>query len=132
MNMSEVKSGLRYSEEHEWVQDLGDGTVLIGITDFAQHRLGDIVFVELPEVEMEVEAEQGIGTIESVKTVSDLFSPVSGTVIAVNEELQDAPEKVNSEPYGAGWMVKLRLAGDPSAALSKLLDEEAYRKHTEE
>ncbi|AWB44958.1 glycine cleavage system protein GcvH [Paenibacillus sp. CAA11] len=130
--MSEVKSGLWYSEEHEWVQDLGNGSVRIGITDFAQHRLGDIVFVELPDIDTKVEAEDGIGTIESVKTVSDLFTPVSGHVTAINGELESAPELVNNDPYGAGWMVEIRLSEDSSHALGKLLNEEAYRKHTEE
>ncbi|WP_138492916.1 glycine cleavage system protein GcvH [Paenibacillus pinistramenti] len=130
--MSEIKQGLWYSEEHEWVQDMGDGTVLVGITDFAQDRLGDIVFVELPETGTEVGAEDGIGTIESVKTVSDLFSPVSGTIVEVNEELTDAPERVNGEPFGSGWMVKIKLSASPEEAFAKLLNAEAYGKHTEE
>lgn len=127
--MSEIKQGLWYSEEHEWVQDMGDGTVLVGITDFAQDRLGDIVFVELPEAGAEVEAEDGIGTIESVKTVSDLFSPVAGTVVEVNEGLTDSPEQVNGAPYGEGWMVKIKLSGSAEEAFAKLMDAESYAKH---
>ncbi|WP_223066671.1 glycine cleavage system protein GcvH [Paenibacillus caui] len=130
--MSEIKQGLWYSEEHEWVQDMGDGTVLVGITDFAQDRLGDIVFVELPDLGTEVDAEDGIGTIESVKTVSDLFSPVSGSVVEVNDKLQDAPELVNEDPYGGGWMVKIKLSGSGEEAFAKLLDAEAYGKHIDE
>ncbi|ANS74807.1 glycine cleavage system protein H [Paenibacillus yonginensis] len=130
--MSEIKQGLWYSEEHEWVQDMGDGTVLVGITDFAQDRLGDIVFVELPETGTEVGAEDGIGTIESVKTVSDLFSPVSGTIVEVNEELTNAPERVNEAPFGSGWMVKIKLSASPDEAFAKLMNAEAYGKHIDE
>ncbi|MGD0033641.1 glycine cleavage system protein GcvH [Paenibacillus illinoisensis] len=130
--MSELKSDFLYSEEHEWVQTVGEDTVRIGITEFAQHQLGDIVFVELPDLESNVKAEESIGTIESVKTVSDLFSPVSGSIIAVNEALQDAPELVNSSPYEEGWMIEIRVEGDLTAALSKLMNADAYRKHTEE
>ena len=130
--MSEVKQGLWYSEEHEWVKDNGDGTVLIGITDFAQDRLGDIVFVELPEAGTEVEAEAGIGTIESVKTVSDLFSPVAGTIVEVNGELQGTPERINEEPYEGGWMVKIKLSVSGEEVFAKLMDAAGYSKHTEE
>lgn len=130
--MSELRNDFLYSEEHEWVQTVGENTVRIGITEFAQHQLGDIVFVELPDLDSNVQAEAGIGTIESVKTVSDLFAPVGGIVVAVNEALQEAPELVNTSPYEEGWMVEIRVDGDLSAALSGLLDAVAYRKHTEE
>ncbi|MCG7380168.1 glycine cleavage system protein GcvH [Paenibacillus sp. ACRSA] len=130
--MSELKSDFLYSEEHEWVQTVGEDTVRIGITEFAQHQLGDIVFVELPDLESSVQAEESIGTIESVKTVSDLFSPVSGSIIAINDALQDAPELVNSSPYEEGWMIEIRVNGDLSTALSKLMNADAYRKHTED
>ncbi|WP_434749802.1 glycine cleavage system protein GcvH [Paenibacillus amylolyticus] len=130
--MSELRNDFLYSEEHEWVQTVGEDTVRIGITEFAQHQLGDIVFVELPDLEASVKAEDSIGTIESVKTVSDLFSPVSGTIIAVNEALQDSPELVNSSPYEEGWMIEIRVDGDVTAALATLLNADAYRKHTEE
>lgn len=130
--MSELRKDFLYSKEHEWVQTVGEDTVRIGITEFAQHQLGDIVFVELPDLEASVKAEDSIGTIESVKTVSDLFSPVSGTIVAVNEALQDSPELVNSSPYEEGWMIEIRVDGDVKAALSTLLNADAYLKHTEE
>ncbi|MDT0125717.1 glycine cleavage system protein GcvH [Paenibacillus sp. RRE4] len=130
--MSELRNDFLYSKEHEWVQTVGEDTVRIGITEFAQHQLGDIVFVELPDLEAGVKAEDSIGTIESVKTVSDLFSPVSGTIVAVNEALQDSPELVNSSPYEEGWMIEIRVDGDVTAALSTLLNADAYLKHTEE
>ncbi|WP_410768442.1 glycine cleavage system protein GcvH [Fontibacillus sp. BL9] len=123
---NEIKENYRYSVDHEWVQDLGDGTVKIGISDVAQHRLGDIVFVEMPDPGREVEAEEGIGTIESVKTVADLFTPVSGTVLEVNTELESAPEVVNEQPYEGGWMVRITLAEAPEAAFSKLMDAKEY------
>ncbi|CAI6078577.1 Glycine cleavage system H protein [Paenibacillus sp. JJ-100] len=129
--MSELRNDFLYSEEHEWVQTVGEDTVRIGITEFAQHQLGDIVFVELPDLEASVKAEEGIGTIESVKTVSDLFSPVNGTIVAINEALQDSPELVNSSPYEEGWMIEIRIDGDVTAALSSLLKAEEYRKHIE-
>ncbi|MBR2564127.1 MAG: glycine cleavage system protein GcvH [Paenibacillus sp.] len=129
--MSELRNDFLYSEEHEWVQTVGEDTVRIGITEFAQHQLGDIVFVELPDLEASVKAEEGIGTIESVKTVSDLFSPVNGTIVAINEALQDSPELVNSSPYEEGWMIEIRIDGDVTAALSSLLTAEEYRKHIE-
>lgn len=96
---TEIKEGLYYSDEHEWVRVDGE-KAYIGITDFAQHQLGDIVFVELPDLDSEFEAGESIGVIESVKAVSDMHTPVSGMVIAVNEGLEDAPESLNSEPYG--------------------------------
>lgn len=128
---SEIRENVWYSDEHEWVLDLGDGTVKIGISDVAQHRLGDIVFVELPDPGQEIEAQDGIGTIESVKTVADLFTPISGTVLAVNGELESAPELVNEEPYDGGWMVHIRLKEDPNLALSKLMDAKGYAEFLE-
>lgn len=123
--MSEVKAGFGYSEEHEWAEARGT-TVRIGITDFAQSQLGDIVFVELPEVGMKLDANDAMGTIESVKTVSDLYCPVSGRVVQVNEELLDAPQKVNEDPYGEGWIVEIEVDGDASAEVAALLGAEAY------
>ncbi|WP_059052618.1 glycine cleavage system protein GcvH [Paenibacillus senegalimassiliensis] len=123
---NEIREQVAYSDEHEWVLDLGDGTVKIGISDVAQHRLGDIVFVELPDLGQEIEADDVIGTIESVKTVADLFTPVSGTVLEINGELESAPELVNEEPYDGGWMVHIRLKEDPNIALSRLMDAKAY------
>lgn len=128
---SEIRENVWYSDEHEWVLDLGDGTVKIGISDVAQHRLGDIVFVELPDPGQEIEAQDAIGTIESVKTVADLFTPVSGTVLAVNGELDTAPELVNEEPYDGGWMVHIRLKEDPNLALANLMDSTAYAEFIE-
>lgn len=128
---SEIRENVWYSDEHEWVLDLGDGTVKIGISDVAQHRLGDIVFVELPDPGQEIEAQDGIGTIESVKTVADLFTPVSGIVLAVNGELDTAPELVNEEPYDGGWMVHIRLKEDPNLALANLMDAKAYAEFIE-
>ncbi|MFE5320293.1 glycine cleavage system protein GcvH [Paenibacillus sp. NPDC056579] len=126
--MSEVRAGLRYTEEHEWAEKRQAAVVRIGITDFAQQQLGDIVFVELPKVGARLEAHAPMGTIESVKTVSDLFSPVAGTVTAVNEGLLDSPELVNSEPYEAGWIVEVEVDGDTDQALDPLLTAEAYRQ----
>lgn len=123
---NEIREQVGYSDQHEWVLDLGDGTVKIGISDVAQHRLGDIVFVELPGPGQEIEADDVIGTIESVKTVADLFTPLSGTVLEVNGELESAPELVNEEPYDGGWMVHIRLKEDPNIALSRLMDAKAY------
>ena len=114
---------LRYTKEHEWVKVEGN-TVVIGITDFAQNELGDIVFVELPEVGDEVTLDQPFGSVESVKTVSELYAPVSGTVVGVNEELSDSPELVNESPYETAWMIKVELS-NPSE-VDALLTAEAY------
>ncbi|MBM7096977.1 MULTISPECIES: glycine cleavage system protein GcvH [Alteribacter] len=115
----------KYSEEHEWVKDEGD-KVRIGITDFAQSELGDIVFVELPEVGDEVEADEPFGSVESVKTVSELYAPVSGKVVEVNEELDDSPEFVNESPYEKAWMIVV----EPSDASEKdkLMTAEQYEE----
>lgn len=109
--MSHTPDDLFYTKEHEWVRFEGQ-TARIGITDFAQSELGDIVFVELPDVDAEIRLGETFGTVESVKTVSDLYAPVSGKVIEVNEELTDAPEKVNEEPYSGGWMIVVQLSSD--------------------
>lgn len=101
---------LHYTRDHEWLRVEADGkTAVIGITDFAQSELGDIVFIELEPVGTEVQAESVFGTVEAVKTVSELFAPVSGIVVAINEELDSSPEAVNEDPYGTGWMVKLEM-----------------------
>ncbi|ADV05056.1 glycine cleavage system protein GcvH [Staphylococcus pseudintermedius] len=120
-----VPSGLKYSKEHEWVKVEGN-TAIIGITDFAQSELGDIVFVELPEVEDELTEGETFGSVESVKTVSELYSPVSGKVVAVNENLEDAPEAVNESPYEEAWMVKVELKDE--SELDALLDAAGYEK----
>ena len=114
---------LRYTKEHEWVKVEGN-TAVIGITDFAQNELGDIVFVELPEVGDEVSLDQPFGSVESVKTVSELYAPVSGTVVAINEELSDSPELVNESAYENAWMIKVELS-NPSE-VDALLTAETY------
>ena len=123
-----VPEDLKYTAEHEWVRaggDTGDGVVRIGITDYAQEALGDIVYVSLPEVGSEVTAGQAMGEVESTKSVSDVYAPVGGTVVARNDALDAAPETVNSDPYGQGWLVEIRPS-DP-AAVDGLLDPTAYQ-----
>ncbi|SDT12783.1 glycine cleavage system H protein [Paenibacillaceae bacterium GAS479] len=126
--VSEIRQGLGYTEEHEWAAATGESSVRIGITDHAQHQLGDIVFVELPQAGDKVEAGQPLGTIESVKTVSDLYAPVSGTVVKINEQLGSSPELVNTEPYDGGWMIEIEIDGSASQKVSALLDAAAYEK----
>ncbi|KAA8997921.1 glycine cleavage system protein GcvH [Paenibacillus spiritus] len=126
--MSEVLDHLRYSEEHEWAQQGEGRTVRVGITDHAQHLLGDIVFVEFPEVGAAVTAGDSIGSIESVKTVSELYTPVSGTVTRINEELENRPELLNEQPYGEGWIYELELDGEFEAAVASLLEAAAYKE----
>lgn len=127
--MSQVPAELRYSKEHEWVRVEGD-RAYVGITDFAQAELGDIVFVELPQLGAAVKVNDVFGTVESVKTVSDLFAPMSGTVVKVNESLADAPESVNSSPFGEGWMIVIELT-NPSE-VNDLLDAAGYEEHIAE
>ena len=122
-----IPERLRYTAEHEWLRDEQDSTVTIGITEHAQTELGDIVYVELPAVGAELTQGDSFGVIESVKAASDLFAPVSGTVTAVNGDLESAPQQVNEDPYGAGWLIKLqpsRLADERAA----LLDGAGYRR----
>jgi glycine cleavage system H protein len=116
-----------YTETHEWVT-VEDGIATIGITDFAQGQLGDVVFLELPSIGRALETGDTLGVIESVKAASDLYSPVAGSVLEVNEGLHDGPEQVNQDPYGTGWLIKVRLNGDLSEGL---LDEAGYRALTE-
>lgn len=122
--MSNLPANLRYAESHEWVLDNQDGTVTVGITDHAQQALGDVVFVELPEVGTALSKGKEFGVIESVKAASDLYSPVVGEVIEVNDALEDAPETVNEAPYEGGWIMKVRLDSD---SLDSLLDADAYQ-----
>lgn len=126
-----IPSDLHYTAEHEWVRRTGEDTVRIGITDFAQSSLGDVIFVQLPEVGAELTAGEPFGELESVKTVSDLYAPISAKVVAVNTDLVDGGQPINSDPYGAGWLVDLQLASGDSAALdqalSGLLSPDAYR-----
>jgi glycine cleavage system H protein len=124
-----IPEDLRYTEAHEWVRDLGDGVVRIGITDHAQSQLGDVVFVQLPTVGEEVAAGAAVGEVESTKSVSDIYSPVTGTVSAVNDALDANPELINSGPYEAGWMLEIRLA-DGAGLPDDLLDAAAYQELT--
>jgi glycine cleavage system H protein len=125
----DIPEDLRYSREDEWAR-LESGRVTVGVTDYAQQQLGDIVFVELPEVGTTVEQGAPFGVIESVKAVSDLFSPVSGKVVEVNSELEEHPEYVNEDCYGDGWMIAVRV--DDSQELQGLFDASAYRRHVAE
>jgi glycine cleavage system H protein len=124
--VSDLPQELRYSEEHEWVRTSDDGTALIGITDFAQDQLGDIVYLSLPKVASAVTQFGRIGEVESVKSVSDLFSPVSGEVLEVNQDAMDHPERINDDPYGQGWLIKVRLGS--ADELEKLLSPSQYEK----
>ncbi len=110
--MSEMPGDLQYTKEHEWLRREEDGSVTIGITDHAQSALGDLVYVELPESGQDLEVEGEMAVVESVKAASDVYAPISGSVLAVNEELADDPEKINSDPYGDGWIVKIQPAGE--------------------
>ncbi len=127
--MSNIPADLKYSRSHEWIKE-EDGIITIGITDHAQELLGDIVFVELPEVGLEVEAEGESGVIESVKAASDLYAPIAGAVVEVNEALNDAPETINSEPYEGGWIFKMKPSNLDD--LDTLLDADAYRAAADE
>jgi len=122
--MSNVPSNLKYAASHEWVLDNGDGTVTVGISDHAQELLGDVVFVELPEVGAEVTKGEEFSLVESVKAASDIYAPVSGEVVAVNEALEDAPETVNEEAFEGGWIAKIKLSN--ADELAELLDATAY------
>lgn len=124
--MANVPADLRYTDDHEWIRLDGD-TATIGITDFAQGELGSIVFVTMPAVGDHVEAGSVFGTVEAVKTVSDLFMPVSGTITAINDALDANPEFVNDDPYGQGWMVQVQV--DDTASVDALLDADAYAAH---
>ena len=124
----QVPEGLRYTSEHEWVRETGDGVVRVGITDYAQDALGDIVFVELPAPGTAVQPGQACGEVESTKSVSELFAPVAGTVTARNDALDEAPQTVNGDPYGEGWMFEVQVT-DP-ASVAALLDEQGYRDLT--
>jgi glycine cleavage system H protein len=122
--MSNVPNELRYAKSHEWIRDNGDGTVTVGITDHAQEALGDLVYVEVPEVGKQVEGGDACAVVESVKAASDIYSPVGGEMIETNELLGDAPETINEDPYGEGWIFKLRVNDEQE--LDALLDADAY------
>lgn len=127
--MSNIPKELKYAKTHEWARLESDGSVTVGITDHAQELLGDVVFLELPELNKELKAGQEAGVVESVKAASDIYSPVSGTIIAINEELTGTPDLVNSEPYGKGWLFRLKPAAKQE--LDKLLDAAAYAVQVE-
>lgn len=128
--MSDLPGDLLYTSEHEWLRREDDGTVTVGITDHAQAALGDLVYVELPELETDVESGGDMAVVESVKAASDVYAPIDGTVVAVNEALGDDPEKINADPYGEGWIVRLRPSGDIDQA--GLLDPDAYQQLLDE
>jgi glycine cleavage system H protein len=126
--VSEIPPDLQYTEEHEWVLRTGDDTVRVGITDYAQSALGDVVFVQLPDVGADVTAGESFGEVESTKSVSDLYAPITAKVVAVNGELEGSPQLVNSDPYGEGWLVELRVDAESlEDNLRGLLDADGYR-----
>ena len=127
--MSETPDDLKYSKSHEWVHVNDDGSVTIGITDHAQELLGDLVYVEVPEPGRELDAEEACAVVESVKAASDVYAPIAGTVLEVNEELADNPETVNSDAFGAGWIMKLKPA--EADALDDLMDADEYQQFIE-
>lgn len=132
--MTDIPSDLHYTAEHEWVRRSGEDTVRVGITDFAQSALGDVVFVQLPDVGTDLNVGDAFGEVESTKSVSDLYAPVAGKVTAVNGDLESTPQLLNSDPYGDGWLVELQVdaaidgrVGALDSAIAGLLDAEAYR-----
>lgn len=127
--MSNVPTDLKYLDTHEWVRVEADGTVTVGITDFAQEQLGDVVFIELPEVGMEVEVGQEVAVVESVKAASDIYAPLTGKVIAINEVLIDTPELINEDSYDKAWFFKLEITN--TAEIDNLLDADGYKAVSE-
>ncbi len=121
--MTELPGDLKYTKEHEWLRQEEDGSVTIGITDHAQSALGDLVYVELPEVDQDVESGGEMAVVESVKAASDVYAPLGGTIIQINEALSDDPEKINADPYGDGWIVRLQPSGDAGDTM----DPDAYQ-----
>lgn len=130
MTETNVPAELTYTPEHEWIRRVSPTTVRVGITDFAQDQLGDVVFVQLPEVGSDVEAGESFAEVESTKSVSDIFGPLNGAIASVNDELDSTPDLVNSEPYDAGWLVEIEVseAAELDAQLSDLLDADGYRQ----
>lgn len=126
--MSDTPSNLSYTKEHEWVEDLGNGKYRIGITDYAQSALGDIVYIQLPKLEQEVTAGSVCGEVESTKSVSEIYAPISGRVVSINSDLDSAPEKINSEPYASGWIAEIQMSADFD--IKSLLTAEDYQKLT--
>ncbi len=128
--MSNIPSELKYATSHEWVRNEGDGTVTVGITEHAQGLLGDMVFVELPDVDDEISTGDDVAVAESVKAASDIYAPISGTVVEINEDLEDSPELVNSDAFGDGWLFKVKV--DDAGELENLLDAEGYANSIDE
>tara|TARA_R100001377_G_scaffold48377_1_gene27898 strand:- start:56 stop:445 length:390 start_codon:yes stop_codon:yes gene_type:complete len=128
--MSNIPSELKFATSHEWVRVDADGIATVGISDHAQGLLGDMVFVELPDVDDEISAGDDVAVAESVKAASDIYAPVSGTVVAINEELEDAPELLNSDAFGEGWLFQVKL--DDAGELENLLDAEGYKNSIDE
>ncbi|MGO2012188.1 MAG: glycine cleavage system protein GcvH [Pseudoalteromonas sp.] len=128
--MSNIPSELKYAPSHEWVRNEGDGTFTVGISEHAQELLGDMVFVELPEVGDEVDAGEECAVAESVKAASDIYAPIGGEVVAINEELEDAPETVNNDPYAEGWLFRVKASDE--SELDNLLDAEGYANTIDE
>lgn len=128
--MSDIPNDRLYTKSHEWIENDGDGTVTVGITDYAQGALGDLVFVELPESGDKLTAGDACAVVESVKAASDIYAPVDGEVAETNEQLADAPELINEDPYGEGWLMKIAL--DDESALDELLDADAYQAIVED
>ena len=124
--MSDIPENLKYTRDHEWIAETDDGTAVVGITDHAQEALGDLVFVELPEMHRDVETGDVCAVVESVKAASDVYSPVAGNISEVNVALDDSPELVNADPYGEGWLFRLTPASPPD--LEELLDAQAYAR----
>jgi len=128
--MSNIPSELKYAPSHEWVRNEGDGTFTVGISEHAQELLGDMVFVELPEVGDEVDAGEDCAVAESVKAASDIYAPISGEIVAINEDLEDAPETVNNDAYGDGWLFRIKASDE--SELENLLDAEGYANTIDE
>ncbi|MCY3627751.1 MAG: glycine cleavage system protein GcvH [Gammaproteobacteria bacterium] len=125
--MSEIRNNLRYTSTHEWIRVDEDGLVTVGISDFAQSALGDVVFVELPEIDGEVDAEQDVAVVESVKAASDIYAPVAGVIAEINESVAEDPSLLNADPYGEGWIFKLRV--DSLESFDDLLGADEYQEH---
>jgi glycine cleavage system H protein len=121
---------LKFADSHEWVRNNGDGTVTIGISEHAQEMLGDVVFVDLPDVDDEIDAGEGFSLVESVKAASDIYAPITGTIVEINEDLEDSPELINEEPYEGGWIVKVKMSD--AAELDGLKDADEYLNSIED
>ncbi|EFP98327.1 glycine cleavage system protein GcvH [Vibrio caribbeanicus] len=121
---------LKFADSHEWVRNNGDGTVTIGISEHAQEMLGDVVFVDLPDVDDEIDAGEGFSLVESVKAASDIYAPITGTIVEINEDLEDSPELINEEPYEGGWIVKVKMSD--AAELDDLKDADEYLNSIED